>query len=839
MLNRLSQTLAIASLLSVPILPAGAEAETASTQARPLETSPAIAEQPATTVAEWMAQVESALVQITAVRLEPTEAGLQVVLETAEGELATPTTEIVGNALIADIPNAVLALPEGGSFEQFEPAAGIALVSVTNEPGDQVRVSITGTDAPPVAEVTATGLAVTLGEAVAGAEDDAIQVVVTGEDDEGYSPSNSSTATGTDTPLSDIPLSIQVIPEQVLEDRNVVELGDALETAGGVVEDGNRSTGLFGPGFLIRGFEADVFRDGIQAFTFAPLSTNNIERVEVLKGPASVLYGQGSPGGIINLVTKQPLSEPFYEASATVGSFSTYRGALDLSGPLNEDRSVRYRLNLSYENFGSFRDVVNGESFQISPVMAWDIGPNTSLDLYGQYTYDRETTDQGIPFTSEGEPVDVPRSRFLGDEIDEFTQDQFSIGYRLNHNFSDNWSISHNAEYLEYNAIRDSLLFAFTSFDDTTGELMRDEEFADDAFDRFFANAEVQGRFNTGPVQHQLLVGLEYRSENSGQDFQFGPGPSINVFDPVYTNQRSGDDPFFFREANIQTVSAYVQDQIDLTPELKLLLGVRFDSVDQFRTAQNEDDPREEFELVDEAFTPRVGLVYQPIQPLSLYASYSTSFEPSFATLVNADGSFFEPEEGRQFEVGAKADISDQLSLTLAAFDIRRQNVNTPDPEDPLFSIQTGEVTSRGIELNLNGEILPGWNITAAYTYLDAFVSEDTTDIVGNRPADTPENQFSLWTTYEIQAGEYEGLGAGLGFFYVGDRQGDLENTFTLPSYFRTDAALFYGRDNWRAQLNFENLFNIEYFTSANYESLTSVNVGAPFSVNASFSIEF
>ncbi|NJM98804.1 MAG: TonB-dependent receptor, partial [Phormidesmis sp. RL_2_1] len=161
------------------------------------------------------------------------------------------------------------------------------------------------------------------------------------------------------------------------------------------------------------------------------------------------------------------------------------------------------------------------------------------------------------------------------------------------------------------------------------------------------------------------------------------------------------------------------------------------------------------------------------------------------------------------------------------------------DPNNPLFSIQTGEVASRGIELNLGGEILPGWNMTAAYTYLDAFVSEDTTDIVGNRLANVPDNQFGLFTTYEVQEGDLAGLGAGLGLFYVSDRQGDLDNTFTLPSYFRTDASLFYKRNNWRTQLNIENLFNVEYFTSANFGSRLGVNPGAPFGISASFSIDF
>ncbi|MEM6435436.1 MAG: TonB-dependent siderophore receptor [Cyanobacteria bacterium P01_D01_bin.115] len=797
--------------------------------------------QAATTVEEWVAQIEASLVQIIDVRVEDTEAGLQIVLETAEGELAASTTQTVGNALIADIPNAVLALSSDDSFEQFSPAEGIALVSVTNEPGDQVRVAITGTDAPPVGEVTTTGLTVTLGEVVAGAGDDAIQVVVTGEGDEGYNPSNASSVTGTDTPLRDIPFSVQVIPEAVLDDRNVTELGEALETAGGVTPPQGRGSASGGPFFTIRGLDATVLQDGFRGFSFAPLSTNDLERIEVLRGPASVLSAQGGLGGTVNLVSKRPLSEPFYEVSASVGSFETYRGAVDLSGPLNESRSVRYRLNLSYENLGSFRDFVDGERLLISPIITWDIGQNTSLDVYGRYTYDRETFDDGIPFTSEGEPVDVPRSRFLNEDWGEFTQDLFSVGYRLNHNFSENWSVRHTSEYAQNNPRRyyPSFGFAF-DFDEVTGEIGRVTNNADGTYHRFFTNAEVLGRFNTGNIQHQLLFGVEYRYEAEDPGFQFGQFyPSINVFNPVYTNEPFERAQTFFRDDNIDNIGVYVQNQMEITPELKALVGLRFDYADQFRSTQNLGEPREEFTQTDTAFSPRLGVVYQPIEPLSLYASYSTQFSPSGAFNLNADDSTFDPEEGRQFEVGLKADLSSQLSLNLAAFDIRRQNVSTPDPNNPAFSIQTGEVASRGIDFYLNGEILPGWNITTAYTYLDAFVSKDNGGTEGNQLGNVPEHQFSLWTTYEIQQGDLEGLGAGLGFFYVGERPGDTGNTFTLPSYFRTDAALFYKQDNWRAQINFENLFDIEYFTSANYEIRESVNPGQPFGVTASLSINF
>lgn len=799
------------------------------------------ANRPATTVKEWLAQVEAATVQVTGVTLSPTDTGLDITLETAEGQtLQVDATQFraEGNSLIADIPGAVLALPNAQEFSAANPTDDIATVQVVQQDTDTIQVRVTGTNALPQSEVTlkTEELAYSLNQEADEPEE---EVVVTGDSDDGYNPSDSSTATGTDTPLRDIPLSIQVVPQQVIEDRNVTEIGTALETVGGVSSGGGRGTSVFGPNFLIRGFNVSdgIFRDRTPYFSLSPLTTNDIERVEVLKGPASVLFGQGEPGGIINLVSKKPLRDPFYSVSFSAGNFDTYRGDIDLSGPLNADKTVRYRLNISYENYGSFRDFVDGERFIVSPVLTWDIGPNTSLDVYGQYSYNQETLDEGIVAIG-NRVANIPRDRFLGEPFGEFEQDQFNIGYRFNHRFSENLSIRHALQYTQYKPKRYAPLL--DSLDEETGELSRFEYFAGGTYKRFFTNAELLGKFNTGSVKHQLLFGTEYRRNVEDPRFQFSNAyPSINIFNPVYTRDPFEIAPEFFRDDTVDTIGVYIQDQVDLLPNLKLLAGVRYDFVDQFRTTRSLGEPREEFELQDSKFTPRFGIVYQPIDPLSLYASYTTSFKPSFGASRNDDGSTFEPETGRQFEVGIKADLSDQLSLTLAAFDIRRQNVETPDPDNPAFSLQTGEVASRGFELNLGGEILPGWNVIGAYTYLDAFVSEDNTDIVGNRLANVPENQFSLWTSYEIQQGSLKGLGFGLGFFYVDQRQGDLDNTFTLPSYFRTDAALFYRRNNWRVQLNIENLFDIEYFSSANFGSRLGVNPGAPFSIRGTIAVDF
>jgi iron complex outermembrane recepter protein len=228
--------------------------------------------------------------------------------------------------------------------------------------------------------------------------------------------------------------------------------------------------------------------------------------------------------------------------------------------------------------------------------------------------------------------------------------------------------------------------------------------------------------------------------------------------------------------------------------------------------------------------------VYQPTKEISLYGSYSQSFTPSTVRAFN--GNPLKPERGEGYEVGVKADLDrGRLFATLAYFDIAKQNVATSDPNNPLFSIATGEQRSRGLELDVTGQIAPGWNLIASYAYTDARVSRDNLIPVGNRLLGVPENSLSLWTTYQIQQGNLQGLGAGFGFNYVGDRQGDLNNTFNLGSYFLTNAALFYRRDNWKAAINFKNIFNVDYSNSP--FTNTRIDVGEPFTVVGSLAVEF
>ncbi|MBF2029851.1 MAG: TonB-dependent siderophore receptor [Oscillatoriales cyanobacterium C42_A2020_001] len=796
------------------------------------------------TVTEWLAQVEAAIVRVTNVKFDRTEDGIDITLETADGKPLTIDASkfrAEGNALIADLPNAVLALPDTQPFQATNPTTDITTISVTQLDATNIRVSVVGNQAPPKTEVTlkAGGLAYSLSSGVNEEED---ELVITGAGQTGYSAPNSSTATKTDTPILDIPGSVQIIPRQVLQDQRVTRVGDAIQNVSGVSNLGQYQGYedlIFLRGFQVSTFQGSFFRDGVRTFTFGSPDLTNLERIEVLKGPASILFGQVEPGGIVNLVTKQPLSNPYYFGQFSAGNFNTYEGAIDLSGPLDEEKTILYRLNASYRTADSFRDFAEKKRFFLSPSLALKLSPNTTLTVDAEYTHDSSTYDTGLVAIGK-RPANIPIGRFLNEPFSNFSKEELSVGYVFSHRFSNNWSLRHNFRFQRQNPDRYGPLQSV--LDEVTGDLTRTEYWAGGNYENLFTDTNLIGKFSTGPIRHQILVGFERSRTLEKPEFRFSNDyPKINIFNPVYARLRYSKEPEFFRDDTTYTTGIYLQDQIELIPNLKLLLGFRYDIFKQQRSTQFLSDPKEEFEQSDSDVTPRFGIVYQPLDFLSLYGSYSRSFKPSFGASRNADDSKFVPETGEQFEIGVKAQLTPKLIATLAGYYLTKQNVATADPNDPsgLFQIQTGEVTSKGIEFDVLGEIMPGWNIITSTSYIDARITEDNVLPVGNFLDNIPKWTASLWTTYEIQTGSFQGLGAGLGLYYVDDRSGDLDNTFQLPSYFRTDASLFYRRNNWKVQLNVRNLFNVEYYTGASFGNRLEVTPGAPFSVLATVSVEF
>jgi iron complex outermembrane recepter protein len=633
-----------------------------------------------------------------------------------------------------------------------------------------------------------------------------------------------------------------VVPRQVIEDRAVTNAADALETTSGV----NPET-YGGYAFIprVRGFTSfdSVFVNGSRrnVLTFDNPTTDNIERIEVLRGPSSVLFGQGSPGGIINFVTRRPLEDPYYNLTLQGGSFEQIRPSFDISGPLTDDESLLYRFIGSYTREGSFVEFANSEIYFLAPSLEWRITPDTTLAA------DLEFIDSsissltcGIPAVGDG-VADIPRSRAIcesgdfGDAFGKYDLQRYSLNTRLEHQFSEDWS-ARNTLFFATSTVRRASP-STSEFNESTGELQRVASADDSSFLTFSNNLDVVGNFSTGFVDHRLLLGFEYSRQNTFRNIFFGGEyPSINIFDPEYSDIRFQFDSFAFttrREQPRTGYGFYLQDQISFTDNLILVLGGRYDIYEQ-ETINRITDTSSDQTFYN--FSPRVGLVYQPVEPLSLYGSFTQGFEPSSAIL--ADGSDPDPQRSTQYEVGAKFEFGD-LAATLAYFDITKTNIPTTDPDNSEFSVLTGEVRSRGVEFDISGEILPGWNVTTSYAYTDAVVSEDNSPSEGNRFVFTPRHSAALWTTYEIQEGVVEGLGFGLGLFYVGEREADLANSFAVPSHFRTDASIFYRRDNWRAQVNFQNIFDVEYFVGTNEFRAGGVMPGPPFAVVGSISYTF
>ncbi|MEA5515996.1 TonB-dependent receptor [Nodularia sp. UHCC 0506] len=811
------------------------------------------------TKAELLAQVPNSptLVEVTGVEATPTEQGVEVILQTNQGQQLQITNRSADNDFIADIPNAQLRLPSGDEFifRSESPNEGITEITVANLDENTIRVTVAGEAGLPTVDLfdSDEGLIFSFTPVVTSAQtpqlpaeepesetqteqpstpDQPIELVVTGEQD-GYSVPNATTATRTDTPLRDIPQSIQVVPRQVLEDRQIIRASDALRNVSGV-QRGNTFGGS-SEIFNIRGFPqlGGTLRDGFRyRNSFSIADTANLEGIEVLKGPASILYGNLDPGGVVNYITKQPLSEPFYSAGLQVGNFGLVRPTLDLSGPLNPERTVLYRLNTSYERGGNFRNFDQEvERFFISPVITWKIGDRTDLRLELEYSNDKRPFDRGLVAFGTG-VADIPFDRVLG-ELDEFNErTNLLAGYRLEHRFNDNLTLRNRFRYSLYEETSNQT--ELIRLNETTGDLAREFNSNLTQLRSYELQTDLVGKLATGSIQHTLLFGVDLSWSTNPFTFfgELGPSSIINIFNPVYglASRPSRDEfPFVFPfETRTNTFGLFLQDQITLSENLKLLVGGRFDTIGQSSTNDERDD---------QAFTPRVGIVYQPIEPISLYTSFSRSFQPNSGTRV--DGSLLEPVRGTQYEVGVRGEFLDgRLITNLAAYEITRSNLAITDPDNPNFSIPSGEQRSRGVELDVTGQILPGWNLIASYAYTDARVTKDNNLQPGNLLDGVPFNSASLWSTYEIQTGDFQGLGFGLGLFYVGERQGDLNNSFQVPSYVRTDASIFYRRDNWRAGININNLFNVDYI-EATGQRRTRIDPGAPLTVRGTVSVEF
>ncbi|QYO62190.1 TonB-dependent siderophore receptor [Leptolyngbya sp. 7M] len=538
------------------------------------------------------------------------------------------------------------------------------------------------------------------------------------------------------------------------------------------------------------------------------------------------------------MITEQPQEEPAYEVGLQIGSYAFVRPTLDFTGPLTDDRRLLYRLNLAYEYSDGFRDFEQDvDRLFIAPVLTWRLSDATNITFDFTHLRDDRPMDRGLVAIGD-QVADIPISRILGEPNDIRSVRATSAGYRLEHQINENWTLRNRFNYFsdhssDFHAEPDVL-------NEETGILERSYRNSETTTETYNLQADILGRFTTGSIGHNLLFGVDYGVFNDSTDFlRFAEGrtPSINIFDPVYDviDRPTRNDltlPANISRNRTELIGILLQDQITILDNLKLLINGRFDIVSQDsrsfidNTTSNQDLT---------AFSPTIGIVYQPIEPISLYANYARSFQPNFG--IREDGSFLEPERGTQYEIGVRAEFGRNLIASLAAYHLTKTNVATTDPDNPDFSIAIGEQRSQGIEFDIGGEILPGWNLIASYGLIDAEVTESNDIPEGSQIDGVPRSTANLWTTYEIQSGNLAGLGVGLGLFFVDERLQD-GGSYTLPAYLRTDASLFYRRDNWRVAINVQNLFDQRYFESVNFGRV-AIMPGAPLTVVASLTVEF
>lgn len=642
----------------------------------------------------------------------------------------------------------------------------------------------------------------------------------------GYRATRSSSATKTDTAIRDISQSISVIPASVLKDLGSSNVERALEFAGGVSKQNNFG-GLTLYEYSVRGFTtSEFYKDGFSANRGYPSTPDaaNVERIEVLKGPAASLYGRGDPGGTVNIVTKKPQPEAFTTLQTSAGSWDRYRTALDVNTPLDAQGDVLSRVNLAVEDNHSFRDHVDSQRVFVAPSLSWQLNPDTRLLVESEIVRHSSTFDRGI-VAPNNTWSGVSRSTFLGEPNDGNIDNHNNLlQATLEHHLNDAWKLRLASHYKE------GKLWGYASetrpLNTDLHTVNRRYRERDSRWHDSITQLELRGLFDIGRWQHELLIGSEYENFRKNERVTaIAGGPyAIDIYHPVYgqpkpDGKRSGPD--FFEQVKSQALN--LQDQIVFTDTLRGMLGMRFEHFEQSIEDHNLNTRTRQ---THDALTQRAGLLYQLTPHHAVFANASTSFKPNNG--LDAAGKSFDPEEGVGYEVGIKSEwFEERLSSTLAAFHIDKENVLALDPATDT-SRAMGKARSQGFDLQLSGQLTDAVRVIGAFAYIDAEVTQGDKAIpAGSRILGVAKRSGSLLGVYEFQDGRLRGSDVGAAYTYVGDRSGEAGSDFELPAYHTVDLLAHYkASENVTVGLNLNNLFDEKYYerSYSNYW----VNPGEP-----------
>ena len=661
------------------------------------------------------------------------------------------------------------------------------------------------------------------------------KVTVTAEhESDGYLADRSRTTTKTDTPLLDVPQSVSVVTRDLIQDQAMQGLADVVRYvpgAGMAQGEGNRDT------IILRGNSstADFFVDGVRDDVEYFRDLYNLDRVEVLKGPNAMIFGRGGAGGVVNRVTRQANWNPAREVSLQGGSWDNRRATFDLGDGLTD--SFAARITGVYEDSESYRDGFELERYGVNPTAALAIGDATVLRLSYEYFNYGRVADRGIP-SLDGRPLPTDESTFFGDpELSptNATVNQGSIV--VDHAFNENVHIRNRTVYADYDKFYQNV---FPGPVDAATETFQINAYNSQQLrENLFNQTDLLFSFDTGAIRHGFLAGVEL-GEQVTDNFR-----NTGFFNDADTSvQAPLDDPTIsvpvtFRQSATDadnrgraTITAfYVQDQIELSPRWEAVLGLRFDQFDMDFTNNRTGD---RFESSDDLLSPRAGLIYKPVEAMSLYASYSMTYVPRAGaqlTSLTVTNQALDPEEFENIEVGAKWDVRPGLALTAALFRLDRSNVIIPDPNDPNVSILVDGQRTEGFELGVSGQLSDAWSIQGGYAWQDGELTEA---LGGNRLAQLPKHVASLWNKYDLTPA----WGVGLGVIHQTEMFAAADNAMTLPEFTRVDAAVFFTpNERLRMQLNVENLFDEAYYPNAHDNN--NITPGSPLAVRAAVIMRF
>ncbi|SEN17689.1 catecholate siderophore receptor [Nitrosomonas marina] len=656
-----------------------------------------------------------------------------------------------------------------------------------------------------------------------------------------YAATSSVTATKTNTLLRDVPQSITVVTEELIKDQAIQSLGDAVRYVPGVgvsQGEGNRDALIFRGNRSTGDFFVDGVRDDVAFFR----DLYNIERVEVLKGANGMIFGRGGSGGVVNRVTKQANWNPVREFSFQGGSFNRKRMTGDFGHVFND--KVAFRVNGLFEDSDSFRDDVVMRRRGVSPTVTIKPTNRTKVVLNMERFHDDRTADRGIP-SFMGRPLDVKRSQFFGDPHRSHADAEvLSFNALIEHHFDFGGTLRNRTNYAQYdkfyqNIFANSPVFAdrvsLGAYNDTTDR------------ENVFNQTDFLYSVDTGPISHTLLAGVEigrqitsnvrqtgfFNNDPRGTSFRVPvSNPVTNVPIAFVTQDTDADN-----RSVVDITSLYIQDQIELLPQLQAIAGVRYDLFEVDFRKRNGDAAQ--ISTTDHLISPRFGLIYKPIEPLSIYASYSQAFVPRAGeqlTGIIVTRATLKPEKFTTYEAGIKWDIYPDLALTGAVFRLDRTNVITVDPNDSTRTFLAKGQRTEGIEIGLSGRITQNLSVMGGYAYQEGeLTSTQSADAQkGATIGELPRNTFSMWSRYDFTPR----IGAAFGVIYRSSMFAAVDNTVRIPDFTRVDAALFaqFTRQV-RGQINIENIFDTNYFASVHNNN--NISPGSPIAVRATLVANF